>query len=323
MPKNKFDNKNILVTGGAGFIGNEVVSILDALGAKVTVLDDLSSGASSNLSNNIRLMVGDIHNFDTVKKAMEGNEIVFHLAARPFVPYSYNNPRDVLETNVIGSANIALACVAENIQLCVCISSSEVYGSNSLGLMSEDSPTEPFSTYAVAKLAGERVCFSISKEHQLPLIIVRPFNTYGPKDNHPRIIPTIISQLHRNNFVKLGNPNPIRDLTYVTDTARGIIDISSNDKAIGQIINVGTSKGYSPKELVKIISSLMGKDNIRIESDNSLLRPHDPHRMLADCRKVQSMVGWKPKVSIEKGLSKTIDWYISAGSWSWEKEKDL
>jgi dTDP-glucose 4,6-dehydratase len=323
MTRTYFANKKVLVTGGAGFIGSAVASLLYTHGAAVTVLDNLSSGNSSSIQPpEVDLKIGNICDYGAVRQATRGKDIVIHMAARPFVPYCYDNPIDVLQVNTLGSANVALASIEEKVERFVFVSSSEVYGSNYQEAMSEESPTEPFSTYAVSKLAGERACFTMSQEHGLPIVVVRPFNTYGPADNHPRIIPTIIAQLYRSSSLRLGNLDSIRDLTYVSDTARGIVDLASCDDALGQIVNLGTGKGYSARELVPIIASLMGKKDAGIEVDASLIRPRDPGKMVADFSKARSLVGWEPKMSLERGLEMTIEWYRSNGGWSWQKKME-
>lgn len=321
MTRIDFADKKVLVTGGAGFIGSEVVSVLCSQGADVTVLDDLSSGDSSNLPlSNVKFKIGNVRDYAAVREVTRGKDIVIHMAARPFVPYCYDNPMDVLEVNTLGSANIALASIEEKVKRFVFVSSSEVYGSNHVETMSEESATDPFSTYAVSKLAGEKACFTMSQEHGLPIVVVRPFNTYGPRDNHPRIIPTIISQLYRSNAPRLGNLDSIRDLTYVSDTAQGIVDLASCDEAIGQIVNLGTGKGYSARELVQAIAALMDKRDVQITVDTALIRPRDPDRMVVNCSKARSLIGWEPQISLERGLEMTIDWYRSNGGWSWEEK---
>ena len=187
------------------------------------------------------------------------------------------------------------------------ISSSEIYGTARYTPMDENHQTTPQSTYAVSKLAGDRVVFTLHKEHDLPAVIIRPFNSFGPNITQPYIIPEIIIQMMKGDVIKLGNLNSKRDFTYVSDTVRGIILSLISEGIIGEVINIGSQRSYSIKDLVNLISDIMGK-KVSIETDPSRFRPNDVDTLICNYEKANRLLGWKPEISIEKGLETTIDW---------------
>ena len=220
--KNKLsilENKEVLVTGGCGFIGSEVTKQLSKLDSKVTILDNLSSGKEEFIKNlpNVNLIKADLTDDSKVKSIVEGKDYIINLAALPFIPDSYYYPKKFFEVNVNGTIELALSAINEKrIQRFIHISSSEVYGSARIVPMDENHPTIPQSTYAVSKLAGERAIFTIHKEHNLPAVIIRPFNSFGPNITQPYIIPEIILQvLNGKKILKLGNIESSRDFTFV------------------------------------------------------------------------------------------------------------
>ena len=314
---NSLSSRRILVTGGAGFLGSSVVSELCHAGAEVTVLDNFSSGKKEYLNNITRtngltVIEGDICEAGTVEKSMREMELVIHLAALPFVPDSYYHPRDFFRTNVDGTLNLLLAASsADTVERFVYISSSEVYGSAKQVLMDENHPTLPHSSYAASKLAADRVTFTISKELGLPVTIVRPFNTFGPNITQPYIVPEIIVQATSGNGeLWLGNTEAYRDLTYVDDTARGIILSALGPGADGEVINLGSGSAISVRELALKITSLMGK-KVVIRNDASRFRPFDVGKLICDNSKAEKILRWKPMISLDDGLKRTIDWVKS------------
>jgi nucleoside-diphosphate-sugar epimerase len=309
--------KRVLVTGGAGFLGSSVVKELCHAGAKVTVLDNFSSGKRDylhniTLTNGLEVIEGDICDAGIVEKSMRESELVIHLAALPFVPDSYYHPRDFFRTNVDGTVNLLLAASkADTVERFVYVSSSEVYGSAKQEPMDENHPTLPHSSYAASKLAADRVTFTISKELDLPVTIVRPFNTFGPNITQPYIVPEIIAQaLAGDGELWLGNTEAYRDLTYVDDTARGIILSAIGPGADGEVINLGSGSSISVRELALKIASLMGKKLV-IRKDASRLRPFDVGKLICDNSKAERILKWRPMVSLDDGLRKTIDWVKS------------
>jgi len=304
-------NKEILLTGGCGFIGSEVTKQLSEIGANVTVFDNLSSGKEAYITNfeNVQLIKGDIRDEDEVKSVVKNKEYIINLAALPFIPDSYQYPKEFFEVNVNGTMNVALSLLKEkNVKRFVHISSSEIYGTARQIPMNEDHPTTPHSTYAVSKLAGDRVVFTLHKEHNLPAVIIRPFNAFGPNITQPYIIPEILTQLFNNDAeIKLGNIASKRDLTFVTDTAKAMILALVTDGIEGETINIGSKKAVSVKELVSLMSKILSK-SVNITIDQSRLRPYDVDVLECDNTKAKNILNWLPEISIEDGLEITIDW---------------
>ena len=308
---NRLRNRRVLVTGGAGFIGSEVVRQLHNLGAKVLVFDNYSSGRRRYLEgvDGVHQIRGNITNSSKVNEVVNKSDYIINLAALPFIPDSYYYPAEFFKVNAEGTINIAMAAIrTKRIKGFVHISTSEVYGSAKTVPMSEEHPTLPQSTYAASKLAGERAIFTLHKEHGFPAVVIRPFNSYGPRITQPYIIPEIISQIfHNKNFVKLGNVESFRDFTYVSDTARGIISALTEDKVIGETINIGSNKSYKIKDLVLLVAKILGK-KVNIMIDKERFRPFDVQKLVCDYRKAKRLLGWTPTVPIDEGLAKTTDW---------------
>ena len=306
----RLENKEVLITGGCGFIGSEIVRQLSTIGANVTIIDNLSSGKQEYIEGipNVKLINANIVNEDAVKSIVKDKEYIINNAALPFIPDSYYMPKKFFDVNVNATINLALAAIKEKkVKRFTHISSSEIYGTAKTIPMDENHVTLPQSTYAVSKLAGERVVFTMHKEHHLPAVIIRPFNSYGPNITQPYIIPEIITQILKGDKVKLGNINAKRDFTYVSDTARAIILSLVTDGIIGEVINVGSQRSYSIKELVNLISELMGK-KISIEMETSRFRPYDVDVLICNYERANRLLNWKPEISIRQGLKETIEW---------------
>ena len=303
-------DKEVLITGGCGFIGSEIVKQLSLIGANVTILDNLSSGKEKYIKkfSNVKLIIGDLVDYDLVKDVVKNKEYIINAAALPFIPDSFHIPKKFFEVNVNGTINIALATIKEKkAKRFVHISSSEIYGTAKYTPMDENHPTTPQSTYAVSKLAGERVVFTMHKEHNLPAVIIRPFNSFGPNITQPYIIPEIISQIERSDVIKLGNLNAKRDLTYVSDTVNGIILSMVKEGIVGEVINIGSQRSYSIKDLVYLISDIMGK-KVSIEIESSRFRPYDVDTLICNYERANKILGWKPEVTVREGLKNTIEW---------------
>jgi dTDP-glucose 4,6-dehydratase len=308
--KEELSGRRILITGGCGFLGSQISSQLDDLGANITILDNLSSGSEDYIHSltNAKLIKGDVTDEATVESVTKEQEYVVHLAALPFIPDSYTYPKEFFEVNVNGTINLALAAIKNKIRRFIHISSSEVYGTAHYTPMDENHPLIPQSTYSVSKLAGEKVIYTIHKEHYLPVVIVRPFNSFGPNITQPYIIPEIIHQLLSNtNEVKLGNINTRRDLTFVSDTARGIIRTLVAEGIIGETINLGSERSVSITDLVSIIAEILSK-NVSITIDPSRMRPSDVEVLTCDYTKASRLLGWSPTVGIKDGLRITVAW---------------
>jgi len=303
-------NKEILVTGGCGFIGSEIVKQLSEIGANVTIIDNLSSGKEEYIQNlsNVKLITADLLDDDAIESIVKDKEYIINNAALPFIPDSYYIPKKFFDVNVNATISLALSVIKEKkAKRFVHISSSEIYGTARYTPMDENHHTTPQSTYAVSKLAGERVVFTMYREHNLPAVIIRPFNSFGPNITQPYIIPEIITQILKGDVVKLGNLNAKRDLTYVSDTARGIILSLVKEGVIGEVINIGSQRSYSIKDLVGLISDIMGK-KISIEIDPSRFRPYDVDTLICNYERATKLLGWKPETTVREGLEKTIEW---------------
>jgi dTDP-glucose 4,6-dehydratase len=324
MSKHKLKSENVLVTGGAGFIGSTLTRELLKRGANVIVYDNFIYGDKSNLTeieDQIQIVNGDVLSwnlFDTIKKY--DVKYAFHLAAEPYIPHCYDNPEKFFDVNVKGTMNLLTACKTLEVNRIVHFSTSEVYGTAQHIPMDEKHPTLPLSTYAVSKLAADRMCFVFHHEHHIPVVILRPFNCYGPRETQPYVIPEIISQLSRGNTLKLGNIKAKRDFTYVEDTARGVVDLMLSDVPNGEVINIGSNKAFAIEELVYLIGKIVGREDVEIIIEESRLRSLDVDVLQCDYSKTKKFMDWEPRIDIEEGLRRTVDWYMNNGRrWPWEK----
>jgi len=312
----QLSEKNVLLTGGCGFIGSEITNQLSDLGANVIIIDNLSSGKEEYVKDlpNVKIIQGDLQDAQLVSDVVKGQEYVVHLAALPFIPDSYHIPMEFFNVNVNATINLALAVIKENTaKRFAHISSSEIYGSAQTVPMNENHPTIPHSTYAVSKLAGERVIFTMQKEHNFPAVIIRPFNSFGPNITQPYIIPEVINQImDGKKQISLGNIESKRDFTYVSDTARGILNALVTDDIDGETINIGSHRETSIKTLVSMISKILDKD-VEIDIDSSRLRPFDVNNLVCDYTKAKELLNWEPEISLENGLKQTIDWVTKYG----------
>jgi dTDP-glucose 4,6-dehydratase len=319
----ELNGKKVLVTGGAGFIGSTLVRHLLKEGANVLIYDNFVSGDVANLKDvqgQVEVLEGDILDPELEQTFRQhGVEVVFNLAAEPYIPHCYDRPRKFFEVNATGAMNVMLACKRAGVERILQYSSSEVYGTARYVPMDEHHPLRPCSTYAVSKLAADRLCYSLHKEQNLPIIILRQFNTYGPRETHPYIIPELITQLSNGHRLKLGNLKARRDLTYVDDAVSGAIGLMKCDAAVGKVVNLGQGRDWSVEELAGIIARLMGHQSVKMEVQQMRLRPMDVERLNCSYFKAMTLFGYRPKIALEEGLQRTIDWYHHNGSrWVWE-----
>jgi len=314
----------ILVTGGAGFIGSTLVHRLLRMSYHVTVLDDLSTGLSENLpkSDKLKLVEGDVRNFSLVSRVVRSHRYVVHLAAQAFIPFSYQMPLQVAEVNAMGSINMLKACRDSKVKRLVHISSSEVYGPAQHVPMNEKHPLQPYSTYSVAKVAADLWAQTFFWEHRLPVVILRPFNAFGPRESLPYFVPEMIRQCLKEPRIHVGNLETSRDFTYIEDTTEAIVSALETEGIEGEIINIGTEKTHKMKEILALIRKETGAEKKQTIIDKNRLRPRDVEILVADNSKAKEILGWKPKFTFENGIRKTIKWYLdNAQTWGYEKHR--
>ena len=311
--------KKILITGADGFIGSHVVELFVKKGYQVRAFILYNSFNSYgwfddidiNVKSKIDFFFGDIRNYDSVFASMQGCSAVLHLAALIGIPYSYSTPSSYLETNVTGTLNILQAAKNLKLKKIVLTSTSEVYGSAQYIPMDEKHPINPQSPYAASKVAADALGMSFHKSFNLPITILRPFNTFGPRQSSRAVIPTIINQfLGKNEHLNLGNIYPKRDFTYVEDSVNATLLAGISERSIGETFNVGTGVEISINNVIKHINNIYGKN---IEPEYIDKRDIDNiRRRVVSIEKIRHKLRWSPQYSIEKGLKKTIDWYKSS-----------
>jgi len=311
-------SERVLVTGAGGFIGSHLVERLVQEGARVRAFvryngrDDRGhlDALPIELREAVEVHRGDLKDPEAVRKAVKGCERVYHLGASIAIPYSYQNPLDVVQTNVNGTAHVLDACrESDALDRVVLTSTSEVYGTAQRVPMDETHPLQPQSPYAASKVGSDALGISYHRSFGLPVAVLRPFNTFGPRQSARAIIPTIISQALTGSTLKLGSLDPRRDLTYVKDTAAGFVAISRCDEAIGRVVNIGRGEDVSIGELLERRGARLGKE-LTVETDAARVRPKASEvvRLLADTTLARSLWGWKPSDALDEGLDETIDW---------------
>ncbi|MER7759061.1 GDP-mannose 4,6-dehydratase [Streptomyces sp. NPDC097619] len=313
--------RTVLVTGAEGFIGSTLVDLLVARGARVRAfvhykpyaekghlaryLDPTGPGAGA-----VEMYAGDVRDAGRVSDAVEGCDTVFHLAALIGIPYSYASPGAYVQTNVVGTENIAEAARRHGVRRLVHTSTSEVYGTARTVPIAEDHPLQPQSPYSASKIGADMTALSFHAAFGLPVTVVRPFNTYGPRQSARAVIPTILAQLHAGaEEVRLGSLTPTRDFTYVTDTAEGFLAVADCDRAVGETVNLGSGREISVGDLAAALIAASGR-RARVVTDPDRLRPaaSEVERLLSDNSRVREWAGWQPRVPLVEGLRRTSDW---------------
>lgn len=308
--------KKILLTGAGGFIGSHLTELLLSRGYQLRAFVHYNSSNSWGWLNSfpthdqIEIVSGDIRDFDSVFSAMQGCDTVFHLAALIGIPYSYVSPQAYIKTNIDGTYNVLQSARMLGIEKVMVTSTSETYGTAQYVPIDEKHPMVGQSPYSATKISADQLAISYYKSFNLPVKIVRPFNTYGPRQSARAIIPTVASQiLSGNKEIRLGNLTPTRDLTFVKDTAAGFLEIALADGLFGEITNIGMQEEISIANLVKLIAQIIGTD-IEIISEEQRIRPEksEVERLFCNNEKIISNTNWRPAYNLEKGLTETVEW---------------
>jgi NAD dependent epimerase/dehydratase len=310
-------NKNVLLTGAGGFIGSHLAERLVYLGANVKAFVRYNSRNNcgqleylpENIFSKITVIAGDLRDPDAVRDAVVDTDIIFHLGSLIAIPYSYVHPMEVIDTNIVGTTNILIAAKYNEVEKIIHTSTSEVYGTARYVPIDEKHPLQGQSPYSASKIGADMIAYSFYTSFDLPVAIIRPFNTYGPRQSARAVIPTIITQALTKKVIQLGSLHPTRDLTFVADTVEGFIKIAEKEKSIGEVINIGSGFEISIGDLAEKIVRLT-QSKITIKIDKKRVRPKDSEveRLLADVTKARKMLSWQPEVNLDSGLKKTIKW---------------
>ncbi len=307
--------KNVVVTGADGFIGSHLTEALLEKGCRVKALAQYNSfndwGHLEGISHpGLEVVTGDVRDPNFCRELVKGADTVFHLAALIAIPYSYVAPDSYVDTNVKGTLNVCQACRDAGVGRLLVTSTSEVYGTAQYVPIDEKHPRQPQSPYSASKIGADAIAMSFHSAFGLPVSIVRPFNTYGPRQSARAIIPTVITQIASGErVIKVGDLSPTRDFNYVADTARGFIAIAECDEAVGRELNIATGTEVSMEQTLRTIASVMGAD-VEWVRDPQRIRPasSEVFRLCGDASELRRLTGWAPQVSLEEGLRKTVEW---------------
>ena len=309
-------NKKVFVTGAGGFIGSHLCSKLANEGALVTAMLHYNSRSDwSNLEfldsdtiKSLKVIKGNVEDSSFMDYHTKGQDIIFHLAALIGIPYSYEAPLSYVKTNIQGTVNVLESTRKNKIPLIINTSTSETYGTAQYTPIDELHPLQGQSPYSASKISADKLSESYYNSFKTPVITVRPFNTFGPRQSSRAVIPTIISQLLTEKNLYLGDLSPLRDFTYVEDTVQGFINAAKYNQHLGEVINLGYGKAASIGEIVNLIMDIMGI-NKEIISDSNRIRPKDSEVMnlISNNSKAKKLINWEPKIDLRAGLTKTID----------------
>lgn len=309
----------ILITGATGFIGSHLAELCVKEGFEVVAYDRYNSNNDwgwlehSELKDEMEVVLGDIRDYDSVARSIEGCDTILHLAALIGIPYSYVSPQAYIRTNIDGTYNVLEAARNQGTENILVTSTSETYGTAQYTPIDEDHPLVGQSPYSASKIGADQIAVSYYRSFDLPVKIVRPFNTYGPRQSSRAIIPTIISQiLAGKGEILLGNLAPTRDLTFVKDTASGFLEILRADGLYGEFTNIGMNEEISIGDLAQKIADIMGS-KISIRQENQRLRPgkSEVDQLLASNKKIMEQTSWSPAYTLDQGLEETIKWMRS------------
>ncbi len=322
MSDEHLSGKRVLVTGAGGFIGSHLTEALVQAGARVTALLRYGSAGSighlatlpAAVRGAIEPCFGDIGDAEFVRSVVEGHEVVFHLAALIAIPYSYTAPRSYLRTNAEGTLNVLEAVRQCEVPAMIHTSTSEVYGSARYVPMDEAHPLQGQSPYSASKIAADKLAEAYHRSFGVPVVTVRPFNTYGPRQSARAVIPATILQALWSPSVRLGATSPIRDMTFVSDTVAGFLAAAATPGLAGGTYNLGTGEGFAVGDIVATILRLTGREDA-VETDPQRLRPDasEVDRLVSSNQAFRAATGWAPAVDLETGLQRTIDWFRAQG----------
>ena len=306
----------VFITGADGFIGSHLTEMLLEQGYKVKALSHYNSfnnwGWLEGVEHpNLEVITGDVRDAHFCKHITKDIDIIFHLAALIAIPYSYTAPDSYVDTNIRGTLNICQAAKENDVQRVIVTSTSEVYGTAKYVPIDENHPKQPQSPYSATKIGADAMALSFFNAFDLPVIIARPFNTYGPRQSARAIIPTIITQIASGvKEIKLGDLSPTRDFNYVKDIAKGFIELSKRNEAIGKEVNICSNFEISMKDTMELIAKIMNSE-VKFITDEQRIRPtnSEVHRLWGDNSKLKSLTGFTPSYSIEEGLKQTIEWF--------------
>ena len=311
--------KRVLVTGADGFIGSHLVEKLLNLGYKVRAFVYYNSFNSwgwldtlpEHMLKEIEIFSGDIRDPARVKDSLKDIDDVYHLAALIAIPFSYYSPYSYMDTNIKGTLNVLQGARELNVKRIIITSTSEVYGSAKFVPITEGHPCQAQSPYAATKIAADKLAESFYRSFSLPVTLVRPFNTYGPRQSARAVIPTIITQLlSKKEEIKLGLLTPTRDFNYVKDTVEGFIEVCKSDKTIGEVINIASQKEISIGELAEeLIRQLNPKAKIICETERTRPEKSEVNRLLGSNEKIKNLTGWTPGFTFQEGIKETIEWF--------------
>lgn len=309
--------RKVLVTGAGGFIGSHLVETLVTVGAQVRGFVRYNSRGDAgllrllppDLLSQVEVIAGDLRDEDAIRKAVQGCQTVFHLGALISIQYSYYHPVEVASTNMTGTLNVLLACRDLGVDRLVHTSTSEVYGTARIVPINEEHPLQGQSPYSASKIGADKLAESFSCAFGLPVITVRPFNTFGPRQSARAVIPTIITQALTLDTVSLGSLDTTRDFTYVSDTVSGFLHAARSEKGLGEVFNLGTGEEIRIGDLAEKVIRMVDR-KVSIQVDSQRLRPQNSEvmRLMSDNSRARKVMGWKPETSFEQGLENTIAW---------------
>jgi dTDP-glucose 4,6-dehydratase len=321
-----------LVTGAGGFIGSHLVQHLLADGVHVRAFVRYTSTGSAGWldtlsaeqTQKLEIVFGDLRDPEAVAMAVDGCTHVFHLGALIAIPYSYRHPREFVQVNVSGTMNVLEAVRRHRAERAVFVSTSEVYGTAQYVPIDERHPLSPQSPYAASKMGADALVLAHHRSFNVPAVLARPFNTYGPRQSLRAVVPTVLAQAQSGEPLRLGNLRPTRDLNYVTDTAAGLVACARAEGVEGEVFNLGSGREISIEDLARLACELQGIP-CRIETDPHRVRPEssEVERLCADASRARTLLSWAPKVTLEQGLELTREWLLRHRPERWVRELQL